>query len=154
MYNPTTSCQIIPNIQHMFRNSIALIPSWLSIGGRGKMCSLLQYVHTLKYILTTIIQLSPRLRRGHNDQSHQGHQCSKTTLIIESQFHISIPLGIEPGSLMTGSKRVDHWTSGTVYECSEITGSPQRLHTIPHSLLLSNQQIFMNWDFSSSEYTT
>ncbi len=25
---------------------------------------------------------------------------------------------------MTGSKRVDHWTSGTVYECSEIAGSP------------------------------
>jgi hypothetical protein len=26
---------------------------------------------------------------------------------------------------MAGSKRVDHWTSGTVYECSEITGSAQ-----------------------------
>jgi hypothetical protein len=26
---------------------------------------------------------------------------------------------------MTGSKRVDHWTSGAVYECSEIAGSPQ-----------------------------
>jgi hypothetical protein len=26
---------------------------------------------------------------------------------------------------MTGSKRVDHWTSGTACECSEITGSPQ-----------------------------
>jgi hypothetical protein len=26
---------------------------------------------------------------------------------------------------MTGSKRVDHWTIGTVYECSEIAGSPQ-----------------------------
>ncbi len=38
----------------------------------------------------------------------------------ESRFHISTPLGIEPGSLMTGSKRVDHWTSGTVCECSEI----------------------------------
>jgi hypothetical protein len=35
------------------------------------------------------------------------------------------PLGIEPGSLMTGSKGVNHWTSGTVYECSEIAGSPQ-----------------------------
>ncbi len=34
-------------------------------------------------------------------------------------------LGIEPGSFMTGSKRVDHFTSGTVYECSEIAGSPQ-----------------------------
>jgi hypothetical protein len=26
---------------------------------------------------------------------------------------------------MTGSKWVDHWTNGTVYECSEIAGSPQ-----------------------------
>jgi hypothetical protein len=26
---------------------------------------------------------------------------------------------------MTGSKRMDHWTSGTVYEYSEIAGSPQ-----------------------------
>jgi hypothetical protein len=25
---------------------------------------------------------------------------------------------------MTGSKRLDHWTSGTVCECSEIAGSP------------------------------
>jgi hypothetical protein len=35
------------------------------------------------------------------------------------------PLGIEPGPFMMGSKRVDHWTSGTVYKCSEIAGSPQ-----------------------------
>jgi hypothetical protein len=26
---------------------------------------------------------------------------------------------------MTGSKRVDYWTSGTVYEFNEIAGSPQ-----------------------------
>ncbi len=26
---------------------------------------------------------------------------------------------------MTGSKWVDHWTSGTVYNCHEIAGSPQ-----------------------------
>jgi hypothetical protein len=51
--------------------------------------------------------------------------CSEITLIGESRFHISTPLGIEPGSLMTGSKRVNHLTSGTVYECSEIAGSPQ-----------------------------
>ncbi len=31
----------------------------------------------------------------------------------------------EPGFTMTGSKRLDHWTSGTVYEFSEIAGSPQ-----------------------------
>ncbi len=52
--------------------------------------------------------------------------CSETTLTRESRFHISTPLGIEPGYLMTGSKRVDHWTNpGTVYECCEIAGSPQ-----------------------------
>jgi hypothetical protein len=42
----------------------------------------------------------------------------------ESRFHISTPLEIEARSLMMGSKRVDHWTSGAVYECSEIAGSP------------------------------
>jgi hypothetical protein len=51
--------------------------------------------------------------------------CSKTTLTGESRFHISTPPGIEPGSLMTGSKWVDHWTSGSVYECSEIAGYSQ-----------------------------
>jgi hypothetical protein len=43
----------------------------------------------------------------------------------ESQFHISNPLGIEPWSLITGSKQVDHWTSEIMYEYSEIAGSPQ-----------------------------
>jgi hypothetical protein len=43
----------------------------------------------------------------------------------ESRFHISTPLGIEPGSLMTGIKGWTHWTSETVCECSEIAGSPQ-----------------------------
>ncbi len=68
------------------------------------------------------------LRRGHNDQSHQGHQCSETALTGGSRFYISTPLGNEPGCLMMGSKRVDHWTSGTAYECSsEIAGSPLHL---------------------------
>ncbi len=66
-----------------------------------------------------------RLRQGHNDLSCQGHQYSKTTLTGESRFHISTLLGIEPGSLMTGSKRIVHWTSETWCECSEITGSTQ-----------------------------
>jgi hypothetical protein len=43
----------------------------------------------------------------------------------ESRFHISTPLGIEPGSLMRGSRGVVHWTSETWYECSEIAGCPQ-----------------------------
>ncbi len=38
------------------------------------------------------------------------------------------PLGIEPWSLVMGSKQVDLWTSETVYECSEIAGSPQGSH--------------------------
>jgi hypothetical protein len=29
---------------------------------------------------------------------------------------------------MMGSKWVDHWTSGTVFECSEIAGSSQGPH--------------------------
>ncbi len=66
-----------------------------------------------------------RLRRGHNDQSRQGHKCSETTLTGESRLHISTPLGIENGSLMTGSIGITHWTSETVYECREIAGSPQ-----------------------------
>ncbi len=80
--------------------------------------------HCRHYSLV-MVRDEARLRRGHNDQSRQGHQCSKTMLTGESQFHISTPLGIEPGSLMMGSKQVDNWTSGTVYECSEIAGAPQ-----------------------------
>ncbi len=35
-----------------------------------------------------------RLRRGRDDQSRRGHQCSETTLTGESRFHITTPLGI------------------------------------------------------------
>ncbi len=72
-----------------------------------------------------MVQDKAHLRWGHNDQSCRGHQCSETMLRGESRFHTSTHLGIEPGSLMTGSRRVEHWTSGTVCECSEIAGSPQ-----------------------------
>jgi hypothetical protein len=68
-------------------------------------------------IITLLAQRPSDFRQGHNDQSCWGHQCSKTTLTGESWFHISTSLGIEPGSLMTGSKRVDHWTRGTVCAC-------------------------------------
>jgi hypothetical protein len=78
------------------------------------------------------------LRQGHiNDQSLRGHQCSKRMLIGESWFHISIPLEIEPGSLMTGSKRLVHRTSETWCECSEIAGSP-------HNNLISSACIFQH----------
>jgi hypothetical protein len=55
---------------------------------------------------------------------------SETMLTGESRFHTSTPLGIEPQSLMTGSKGLTHWTSETVYECSEIAGSSHTLHTV------------------------
>jgi hypothetical protein len=45
----------------------------------------------------------------------------------ESRFYISTLWGMEPGSLMTGSKRVDQCTSGTVYECMRL----QALHRAP-----------------------
>ncbi len=34
-------------------------------------------------------------------------------------------MGIYPGSLMMGSKRAKHWTSGAVLEFSEIAGFPR-----------------------------
>ncbi len=71
-----------------------------------------------------------RLRRGHNDQSRRGHQCSETMLTGASRYHLSTPLGVEPGSLMTGRKRVVLWTSETWCECSEIAGSPQSKHIL------------------------
>jgi hypothetical protein len=51
--------------------------------------------------------------------------CRETTLTGESWVSHKYPLGIEPGSLMTGSKRVDHWTSGTKCKCNEIAGSTE-----------------------------
>ncbi len=66
-----------------------------------------------------------RLRRGRNDQSRQGHQCSETTPTGESRFHISPPRGLELGSLVSGSKGLVHWTSETWWEWSEIAGSAQ-----------------------------
>jgi hypothetical protein len=87
------------------------------------------------------------LRPGHNDQSCRGHQCSETMLTGESQFHINTPLGIEPGSLMTGSKWLTHWTSETVYECSEIAGSPQYDLT---GLTLMPLEIFEFWIINSN----
>ncbi len=80
------------------------------------------------------VQDKARLRRGDNDQSLRGHQYSKTTLTGESRFHTSTPLGIEPESLMMGSKQVVHWTSKTWCECSESASSPQSeiILFIPH----------------------
>jgi hypothetical protein len=83
------------------------------------------------------------LGRGHNDQSCRGHQCSETTPTGEFRFHISTFLGIKPGSLMTGSKGLTHWTSETVYECSEIAGSPQVKNILTHCTVhLTNSRFF------------
>ncbi len=73
------------------------------------------------------------LRQGHNDQSHGGHQCSETTLTGESGLHISTPPGIEPGSLITGSKRVVHWTSETRCDAVRL----QALHNIEKHWILT-----------------
>jgi hypothetical protein len=75
-----------------------------------------------------------RLRRGHNDQSRRGHQCSETWLTGKSRFHRSTPLGIEHWSLMMGSKRVDHWTSGTVELCVNAVRL-QALHRMKKNLV-------------------
>ncbi len=97
-------------------------------GDRRAVWDLVGLSHCRHKTLVTVRD-EARLRRGHrNDQSNQGHQCSETTLTGESRFHISTPLGIEPGSLMTGSKRVVHWNSETLWECSEIAGFPQYRH--------------------------
>jgi hypothetical protein len=40
------------------------------------------------------------------DQSRRGHQCSETTIVGESRFHISSPRGFEPVTLVAGSKQV------------------------------------------------
>jgi hypothetical protein len=53
--------------------------------------------------------------------------CSKTTLTGESRFHISTPPGIEPGSLMTGSKR---GTTGLVELCMNVVRL-QAIHRAP-----------------------
>jgi hypothetical protein len=93
--------------------------------GTGKLCEIKWgLAHCWHDSLVTVHDKACH-RRGQNDQSRRDHQCSETTLTGEARFHISTPLGIEPGSLMTGSKLVNHWTSGTVCECSEIAGSPQ-----------------------------
>ncbi len=54
------------------------------------------------------------LRRGHNDQSCWGHQCSKTTLKGESCFHKSTPRGLNPGPSWLDA---NGWTTGPVELC-------------------------------------
>jgi hypothetical protein len=90
-------------------------------------CVRSSWIITLSARCLVTVWEEARLRRGHNDQSRRGHQCSETTLTGESRFHIHVStrLDIKPGSLITGSKGLTHWTSETVWECSEIAGSAQ-----------------------------
>jgi hypothetical protein len=76
-----------------------------------------------------------RLRRGHNDQSRRGTQCSETTLTGESWFHISNPpwdwTQVPHDRKQTGSP-LDLWDMVWIQwdcrcECSEIAGSHQGL---------------------------
>ncbi len=66
--------------------------------------------------------------------------CLETTLTGESQFHISTPLGIESRYLMIRSKQVDHWTSGTVCECTKIAGYPRVYPQQPTMWLWSRKE--------------
>ncbi len=101
------------------------------------------------------VQDTARLRQGYNDQSQWGHQCSETMLTGESRCYRSTRLGIEPGSLMTGSKWLTHWTSKTVCECSEIAGSPHcQLFTVFKNHITAMNfdnwisNFFMYWSFA------
>jgi hypothetical protein len=85
-------------------SGIITLSAWRSSGGLGK----------------------DRLRQGHNDQSHQDHRCTDTMLTGESRFHISTPLGIEPGSFTTGR---NGWTTGQVELCMNAVRL-QALHSI------------------------
>ncbi len=77
--------------------------------------------------------------------------CSETTLTGESQFHISPRRGFVPGSLVTGSIRVVHWTSETWWEWSEITGLKSFDFNFVHILhkLLMKQMCWVNFMFKS-----
>ncbi len=59
--------------------------------GTGMLCEIKWDYHIEGLVM---VRDEARLRRGHNDQSRQVHQCSKTTLTGESRFHRSIPQGI------------------------------------------------------------
>jgi hypothetical protein len=62
-----------------------------------------------------------RLRLDNNDQSRWGHQCSETTLTVESRFHISTPWGLNPGPSW---REANGWTTGPEELCMN-AGTPQ-----------------------------
>jgi hypothetical protein len=70
------------------------------------------------------------LRRRHNDQSRWGHQCSEATLTGEFLFHISTPLGLNPGPSWW---EASGWTTGTVELCRNAV----RLQALHNKFVLS-----------------
>ncbi len=67
-----------------------------------------------RHDIQVMVQDEARLRRGHNDQSRPGHQCSETMLTGESRSHISTPWGLNPGPLW---QEANGWTTGPVELC-------------------------------------
>jgi hypothetical protein len=93
-----------------------------------------------------IRNLVSQVWRTENNFSNVAY-CSETTLTGGSRFHISTPPGFEPGYLMTGSKRVVHWTSETWWEWSEIAGSAQYFNCERNSyfVLSSLMKVYSGW---------
>jgi hypothetical protein len=86
------------------------------------------------------------LRWGHNDQSCQGHQCSKTTLTGESWFHISTPWGLNPGHSWREAKG---WPTEPVRLCMNAVRL-QALHNIFYFSNCACLFLFLGQQFSYS----
>ncbi len=76
------------------------------------------------------VQDEARLRRGNNDQSRWGHQCSEATLTEESRFHTSTPLGLNQGPSW---QEAFGWPTGPVELCMNAVRL-QALHNFPKSI--------------------
>jgi phospholipase/lecithinase/hemolysin len=80
-----------------------------------KSCVRLSGINTLfRHDGLVTVRDNACLRRGHNDQSRQGHQCSKTTLTGESRFTLVPPWGLNPGPSWW---ETNGWTTGPVELC-------------------------------------
>jgi hypothetical protein len=67
---------------------------------------------TLSHYGLVTVRYEAHLRRGHNDQLRQSHQCSETMLTGESRFHISTFIGLNPGPPHEGKQTddpLDQW---------------------------------------------
>ncbi len=105
------------------------------------------------------VQDKARLRRGHNDQSRRGHQCSATTLTGESWFHICTPQGIwtwvPSDGKQTGSP-MDQWDMvRMMWDCRLSTHLCLLIKIFScfpsrgECILFSEVYIKQNWTFTS-----